>query len=717
MADLYIADNNDDEIIVIDSETADGGTATVVRKFDVPATVLVGLQGLKIGEVNAYCIDWPSKNLVIFPKNTANGAEASLTRRFRFPSDVQAPHAVAIDEANNRGFVSDIGQDRIYEFALDTANGTTATKIKEIRYPSGAGAITGLAIDTDGTLYAADSGTDDVYAFPASTTDGTQPSGDDLRQFSPPSDVTNPQALEVFGDHVYIYDGGGFVINFLKTTAHDGTAAKVRKFSTPSDVGSGAGIGIYTPVAPTLAFAETTVRNGRTVRATLTSTSAKTGVTINDFSVDVGTVANLIEVTSGTEWTVDVTAPDTGTSDITLTFAAGGFTEGNAAATATVAHKPLPTVNITFALAKAISEVAVRATATYSEDVTDIALDDFSVDVGTVTNFNKASNRVYTVDITPPAGTNTVTLTLAEDAATEGNAEITAQIDAEPFTIAFANVPTSKTDNTFTCELHVSHPISGLSKNDILLNRVSGTDANPNVTSLNNAQLTITAIPDTNHHRLTLALTGTYNGTYQMRMRVGSVTSGGQTYPKALLLSSTFQIDSSYDPRLTPTLTFAEGSRYRGQKQQATLTFPSAVTPADVQLSDFDADVGSVSNLQAVGTAKTTWTVDVTAPTTGAGTLTLTFSEDSITEGNPSVTASFTYGAMPIQLSAPERGYAGETVKVALSVPVDTTGVALSDFQKNAGTVSNPTGGHHRSRMDSGRDAAYRCWDRHRYDS
>ena len=788
MAHIYVSDNQNDQIVVFDSGTDDDGRATKIRAFDAPANVLRGLQGIKVGATNCYCIDWPSKNLVIFPKNIADDGQPTTqqTSKFRFPSDVNNPIAIAIDEANNRGYVADGSTSKIHVFALNTTADTTATEIKTILNPAhiNATVFVGLTIDTDGILYAISNNDDTFHAFPAATTDGTAPSGDDLRQFTAPSDIDMPQGLDVLGDDLYCLDVGGFVVTLAKNTEDDATATKKKKFNLPTEAGTSTGLGIDPP--PSLTFADSTVRNGRTVRATLTADSAKTGVTLADFSVDVGEVANLRVVTAGREWTVDVKAPATGTGNITLTFQANGFTEGNAEATVTIAHKPLPTfaltysqnptrggrratvtvtasedvngmaasdwtatvpttftnlpilnfeevskteytfdvdvpagagnlqfflakdsvdegnasltvnrafvalptVTLTFALSKAISEVAVSATATYSEDVTDIALDDFSVDLGTVANFNKVSNRVYTVNVTPPAGTNTVTLTLAEDAAAEGNAETTAEIDAEPFTLAFANVPTGTVNNRFTCELRASHPISGLDKNDILLNRVSGSDSQSAVIGLNNAQLTLTPIQDTNNYRLTLNLTGTYDGTYRMRMRISSVMSGGQAYPKALLLSSNFQIDSSHDPRIVPTLTLP-ATGFSGQEVTVNISMPVSAT--GVTLSHLSTDAGTLSNLQEV-TPGRAWTATLTLPR-GTGTATVTLAAGATNPLNAEASAAIDYAPVPVTLTAtPTNGEPGDEVSIAAAFGAAVAGLKLSGFSTDAGTLSDVQG-------------------------
>ena len=229
---------------------ADNVSATTDRAFNAPS-VLRGLQGIKVGAVNCYCIDWRTKSLIIFPKNIANGGQPTPQQiiLFRFPSDVNNPIAVAIDEANNRGYVADGSNGKIHVFALDTPPNTTAAEIKAITNPANATTLTGLCIDANEILYAIDNVGPDFHCFPASTPDGTAPTGDALVQFDAPADLSMPQGLDVLGDTLFCLDVAGFVVTLSKKTANGDTAAKIAKFDMPPEVGAGTGLGIMPETA------------------------------------------------------------------------------------------------------------------------------------------------------------------------------------------------------------------------------------------------------------------------------------------------------------------------------------------------------------------------------------------------------------------------------------------------------------------------------------
>ena len=137
------------------------------------------------------------------------------------------------------------------------------------------------------------------------------------------------------------------------------------------------------------------------------------------------------------------------------------------------------------------------------------------------------------------------------------------------------------------------------------------------------------------------------------------------------------------------TITFAESAIYTGETVRATVETDKAVS--GVALSDVTVDAGSVSNLNIIST--TEFTVDVTAPATGAGTVVLTLAEDAFTEGNPAATASVRYAPMPVTLTAvPASGEAGDTIEIIAVFEADATDVELSDFTKDAGTLSDLQG-------------------------
>ena len=90
------------------------------------------------------------------------------------------------------------------------------------------------------------------------------------------------------------------------------------------------------------------------------------------------------------------------------------------------------TLAVTWSTDSASVDDEVIATITADRRVTGLAIDDLSVDSSAVLGnaVSKVSDKIYTVPVTMPStGSGTVTLTIAEDAVGEGNAETTGTID------------------------------------------------------------------------------------------------------------------------------------------------------------------------------------------------------------------------------------------------------------------------------------------------
>ena len=176
----------------------------------------------------------------------------------------------------------------------------------------------------------------------------------------------------------------------------------------------------------TITFNPTSVRGGRTSIATIVWSESVTGFDNADVSVDVGTLGNLTG--SGATYNVPVTAPATGSGDITLTIRQNAVSGGNAAETATLAYTPLPTVAITFSATQVRGGRTTTATLTFSKNVTGLTLADLSVDVGSVANLQGADNTYTAVLTAPLTGLGNMTLTVAMDAVSEGLAATTASV-------------------------------------------------------------------------------------------------------------------------------------------------------------------------------------------------------------------------------------------------------------------------------------------------
>ena len=319
---------------------------------------------------------------------------------------------------------------------------------------------------------------------------------------------------------------------------------------------------LFEPPAPaervvaTISIADTKIGGGRSTQATLSTDIDVDNLVIGDLSVNVGELSNFTRVTAR-EFTVDITAPDDGTSGtITLTLAENSIGGGNDETTATVDYVPLAVPAIAFNVPKAISEGVIRATVSFPNGANGLVIGDVSVDVGHLSNFQGvAGDTRFSVDITAPAGIGTLTLSLAKDAVDELNDALDAEIDYEPFVASLQNVPTGTTNVQFSAELRMSHAISGLTGSDLRMVRNAGSDSLGSH-NLTNAQVTITPIAGTHNYALAFDLTRTYDGRYALQLRSDQVAAGLEVLPAAALNSNAFHIDSDHiegDPPDAPT--------------------------------------------------------------------------------------------------------------------------------------------------------------------
>ena len=333
--------------------------------------------------------------------------------------------------------------------------------------------------------------------------------------------------------------------------------------------------------------------------------------------MDVGSLSDFSG--SGTTYTVDITAPTTGSGDITLTIAEDAVSVDNAEADYTIAYSALPTVTVVFDPTNFRNGQTSEATITWSESVSGFGLSDLSVDVGSVSNFS-GSGTTYTADITAPSsGSGDVTLTIATDAVVVGNAEATAAIayTAAPTVTISSDDSDIRVNEEFTVTFEWSETVTGF--------------ATGVVTVTGATKGTFSA---TDGDTYTLGLTADSSaGDIVVTVDADAVSEGNAE------TAETFT--SSALP--TATVTFSPTSLQLNATATATITWSEAVS--GFALADISVDVGSLASFATTST--TVYTVEVTAPGSGAGDITLTIAEDAVTLGNAEADYTIAYAADP----------------------------------------------------------------------
>ena len=353
---------------------------------------------------------------------------------------------------------------------------------------------------------------------------------------------------------------------------------------------------------------------------------------------------------------------------------------------------PLDEIIPTISIADAEIErgESTTATITFPSAHTGFTIDDLSVDFGSLSNFNIVNALTYTVDITAPTfSIGDITLTLAANALTGNtNPQVTATVSwvAAAFGANWI-VPTSPVGLMFTSELRFVVPVSGFILNDI---RLRSEDAVAFV--LNNQNATITPIAGTNNYLISIDASGEITGSalYSFRLRARSVTYDGLAYPAATIDSPEFTIDDTIGQIATFTITTPTATAVSG----VPIVFSIASNIVVNGLTDADITVvgGTAEPIQGSGSA---YTVRVTPPSTGSGTITLTISENAVDELNNETSLSINYSpavvaeAVMIVSITETSANIGDVVVVNVSSNIPVNGLTIDDFTTTRGTLSN----------------------------
>ena len=178
----------------------------------------------------------------------------------------------------------------------------------------------------------------------------------------------------------------------------------------------------YGPITPVITPSSTAGYNGQVIEIDIVFPTTPTGFVIGDLDTTAGTLSNLQG--SGTEWTVDLTLPASGTGTATVSITAGSVTPNNAAASGNVNYEPI-TATITPSVNRALVGTNFTFNVQLNYSVTGIDTADFSVDNGTIEGVTGGGDY-WEVEVTAPAtGAGTITITMRANAAAEGSASAT----------------------------------------------------------------------------------------------------------------------------------------------------------------------------------------------------------------------------------------------------------------------------------------------------
>lgn len=384
--------------------------------------------------------------------------------------------------------------------------------------------------------------------------------------------------------------------------------------------------------------------------------SSVSGFDANDVTV---TGATLTRVISNFMW---ITNPQGDGGEATITIRENAVTQGNDEYSYTFEWGSGVRAVITLALENVLpyptgtAKLQIRA----NKNITGLALNDFTTVNGTLSNVQGSGNN-WTADLTfPSTGSGTTQITLRENAVTQNNAAVSISRDYAPIVLTLTLPEEAIRGETVTATLTSPYDLSNITQSDFSAS--AGTLSNLRGSAKN--------------WSIDLALPSTGSGMVTLTLGANSVTP-----PNA---EATAKINYG---DLTIAMTFAETRAYRGEKVTLTITSPRDIT--DFTESDLTANVGTLSNLTGSGK---NWTVDLTLPTTGAGTATVTLTANSVVPFNREATASIAYDGIGVTIALPTTAYRGDTVTARITAPEDISSFTEADLSTDVGTLSNLRG-------------------------
>ncbi|WP_115299053.1 Ig-like domain-containing protein [Ectopseudomonas mendocina] len=442
----------------------------------------------------------------------------------------------------------------------------------------------------------------------------------------------------------------------------------------------------------------TSLSIGDSTTVTITFSEAVTGLTIADFTVANGALSNLSSNDGGVTWTATLTpSADVASPTNKITLANTGYTDtaGNTGSTPTDSNnysvdtqRPTATIVVNDTILAAGETTTV--TISFNEAVSGLALANFAVANGVLSNLSTSDNITWTATLTPNANTsdatNLITLNNSGVQDQAGNTGVGTTdsnnyaIDTQRPTATSVLVTDTalKAGQSTTVTITFSEAVSGLTTTDFsvangMLSNLSSSDGG--------LTWTATLTPDANVTDATNLIT---------LDNTGYADAAGNT-GTGITTSNNYTIDTQ---RPTATIVVNDTALAVGETTAVTITFNEAVT--GLNLADFSVANGTLSNLS------TTDNITYTAILTPSGNI--ADSSNVITLNNAGVqdaagnigsgsTNSNNYTidtqrpTATIQLSDAALA-AGETATVTITFNEVVTGLSLADLSASNGTLS-----------------------------
>ncbi len=319
---------------------------------------------------------------------------------------------------------------------------------------------------------------------------------------------------------------------------------------------------------------------------------------------------------------------------------------------------------------------AFTVTATFSETVTDVAIEDFVVGNGDTSAFNAVSGTVYTVLVTPTAdGLVTIDMPAAAaiDTATNTStvaSQISTTYDGTDPTVVLSTPAANPTNAPFTVTATFSEPVTGVTVSDF--NVVNGTK---------------TAFIPVSSSVYTVLVTPTIDGTVKIDMAIAAASdTAGNTSTAAI------ELVREYDST-SPTINIVANPTSVHIGDTSTITFTLSEPSTDFTAWDVVVAWGTLSAFAGSGTGYTaTFTPTASSITTGTIDVASSTFTDNATNGNTAATqatiAVDTIAPSIVIGATPTNTYIGSTSAITFTLSEPSTNFTAWDVVVVWGTLS-----------------------------
>ena len=428
--------------------------------------------------------------------------------------------------------------------------------------------------------------------------------------------------------------------------------------------------------------------NGHSTEATLEFSDEPEGLVEADLDLDVGTLSNFSG--SGTTWTADLEAPNSGTGKMTLRLPANSVDQGNAEATASIDYAPFAaswgsvptgTVDNTFPAQLDFSHVISGLTGS------DMVLRRVS---GSDSNGSFVNLTDAEVTVTQIAGTNNYELEFdltgtydgvyfirlrRDRVMSDGENYPDANVDSAQFTIDSDYVPPPPPPQAIAPDDPANLRLVSATTTEI--NIAWDTPAN-NGAAISSYKIDVDGrITDTGSTATTARLTG-FSPSETVTIQVAAVNSEGTgDYSTPIDVTTDAEITISADDPIYQDEDAAINIDVSGDISGLTLAKITVTGATKNDLTENAAD---------------DYTLNITAAA-GTGNVVVSIAEDEVSPGNAAVTKTFTRQERPsitLAITFDVASLRARGITKATITPSETaTGLDIADLSLNRGTLSN----------------------------